>query len=327
MIYDIIGDIHGQADKLIGLLRHLGYQDNGRFWQAPQCHQAIFIGDLIDRGHRQLDTLNIVFNMIDGGSALAVMGNHEYNAIAYATPHPDGGFCRPHTERNTGQHQAFLDEVGFDTDLHRFWLNRLYQLPLWLDLPEAHIIHACYDAASMAVLRPILTNKNTLTPQAVIASSMDDTPEFHALERLLKGIECPLPEGVLLTDGHGIVRTRTRIKWWIDDWQHQPLAKIAQLGSHASINLADDSPVLPTPCSFTLTTDKPIFIGHYWLDGTPALLCHQVACTDYSAGKDGFLTAYQFDTDKPALTNAGFVQYHHHHDTLCRFDSFFMENK
>ena len=44
MIYDVIGDVHGQADKLIGLLTQLGYQHDGQCFQAPPNHQAIFIG-------------------------------------------------------------------------------------------------------------------------------------------------------------------------------------------------------------------------------------------------------------------------------------------
>lgn len=69
MIYDIIGDVHGQADKLIGLLNKLGYQHDGKSYVAPNGHQAIFIGDLIDRGKKQLTTLNIAFDMLDNQQA------------------------------------------------------------------------------------------------------------------------------------------------------------------------------------------------------------------------------------------------------------------
>lgn len=49
--YDIIGDIHGCADELEGLLGVLGYRQDGR--GGPHRHEsrcAIFVGDLIDRG-------------------------------------------------------------------------------------------------------------------------------------------------------------------------------------------------------------------------------------------------------------------------------------
>ena len=49
MIYDIIGDIHGHANKLAGLLDKLGYIHDGISHIAPHGHQAIFIGDFIDR--------------------------------------------------------------------------------------------------------------------------------------------------------------------------------------------------------------------------------------------------------------------------------------
>lgn len=311
MIYDIIGDIHGQAYKLIGLLTKLGYHYNGKFWQAPANHQAIFIGDLVDRGNQQLQTLQIVFGMIDHGSAQAVMGNHEYNAIGYATAHPDGGFCRQRNYRNTIQHQAFLDELPLGSSEHAYWIDRLYELPLWLQLPELNIVHACFDERAMQILSPLLTAKKQLTKQAMIATSTIHTPEFFALERVLKGIESPLPAGVTLTDGHGIVRNKTRVKWWVENWQNKPLVEVAQLGSSSTLDLPPNCPTTPTASEFYLQTKKPIFIGHYWLDGTPDLLSSQVVCTDYSAGKDGFLTAYRFDTNQSHLSAKNFIQYQH----------------
>lgn len=310
MIYDIIGDIHGQADKLRGLLARLGYRDNGRFFEPPVGHQAIFIGDFIDRGAKQLETLQIVFDMIDHGAAKAVMGNHEFNGIGYAVAHPDGGYCRPRSAQNTEQHRAFLDEAPLDSPQHTYWINRLYELPLWLELPCAHIVHACFDEAAMALLKPLLDEQNRLNQPALIAMSTPNTPEFAALERVLKGVESQLPCGITLTDGHGIVRRRTRIKWWLDDWQNRPLLEVAQLGSSSHLNLTDAT-CLPTPTDFTLVVDKPIFIGHYWLDGTPQPLSDQVVCVDYSAGKGGYLTAYRFDESMPTLSADNFIQYRH----------------
>jgi len=103
--YDIIGDVHGCADMLEGLLGELGYEErNGAHRYVGPCErrQAIFVGDLIDRGSQQIKTLEIVRAMIDAGSAQIVMGNHEFNAISFATPNPEtpGEFMRRHTEKN-----------------------------------------------------------------------------------------------------------------------------------------------------------------------------------------------------------------------------------
>lgn len=88
MGFDIIGDIHGHALRLEALLARLGYEHRSGAWRHP-TRTAIFVGDLIDRGPGQLHTLKLVRAMRDSGSALVAMGNHELNAIAWHTPHPD----------------------------------------------------------------------------------------------------------------------------------------------------------------------------------------------------------------------------------------------
>jgi hypothetical protein len=45
----------------------------------------IFVGDFIDRGPQQREVLRIARAMCEAGSASAVLGNHEFNAIGWAT--------------------------------------------------------------------------------------------------------------------------------------------------------------------------------------------------------------------------------------------------
>ena len=47
-IFDIVGDVHGEADKLVGLLQQLGYRERDGAFKLSG-HQAILVGDLIDR--------------------------------------------------------------------------------------------------------------------------------------------------------------------------------------------------------------------------------------------------------------------------------------
>lgn len=309
MIYDVIGDIHGQADKLVGLLEKLGYAFNGSYYVPPFNHRAVFIGDLIDRGAKQLQTLEMVFAMLDAGVALAVMGNHEYNALAFAIldARDNRRYLREHNHKNIAQHQAFIDAVGFGSELHQFWLKRFYELPLWLELDEVCFVHACWDSAAMAVLKPLLTDDNQLTPLALQQTSEEGTLPFAALERVLKGVEAPLPEGLHLVDKEGHRRKNVRVQWWQPQLSFQPIHQIARASRDDLIHIPNDT--LSGEIDFGLAHDRPIFVGHYWLNGSPELLSHQVVCVDYSAAKDGFLTAYQYDTDNPVLLAEHFVQY------------------
>jgi protein phosphatase len=76
--FDIIGDVHGCCDELEQLLQQLGYERNdGGPWAHPGGRKAIFLGDLVDRGPRIVDTLKTVMSMSHAGTALSVPGNHD----------------------------------------------------------------------------------------------------------------------------------------------------------------------------------------------------------------------------------------------------------
>ncbi|MEU5335468.1 polynucleotide kinase-phosphatase [Streptomyces asoensis] len=71
--FDIIGDIHGCARELESLLAKLGYADGVH----PDGRQAVFVGDLVDRGPDSPGVLRRVMGMVKSGNALCVPGNHE----------------------------------------------------------------------------------------------------------------------------------------------------------------------------------------------------------------------------------------------------------
>lgn len=76
--FDIVGDVHGCGDELEELLGHLGYlRDSAGLWTHPDARKVVFLGDLVDRGPRILDTLRTAKWMVQAGTALCVAGNHE----------------------------------------------------------------------------------------------------------------------------------------------------------------------------------------------------------------------------------------------------------
>jgi protein phosphatase len=79
--FDIIGDVHGCCDELEILLTTLGYQLKEQTYIHPAGRKAVFLGDLVDRGDRILDTLNLVQKMVAAESALCVPGNHDYKLL------------------------------------------------------------------------------------------------------------------------------------------------------------------------------------------------------------------------------------------------------
>jgi protein phosphatase len=85
--FDVIGDVHGCRPELESLLTRLGYQlfrdESGRPVDAahPEGRQAVFVGDLVDRGPDSPGVLRLVMGMVSAGHARCVPGNHENKLV------------------------------------------------------------------------------------------------------------------------------------------------------------------------------------------------------------------------------------------------------
>jgi hypothetical protein len=214
MSYDIIGDIHGCAHSLRLLLDRLEYSVRDGAYRHPE-RRVIFLGDFIDRGPLQRETIEIVRRMVDAGAALSVMGNHEFNALAYYTPDRESGdYLRPHTEKNMHQHQAFLDAYAHTLDDYTDVIAWFMTLPLWLDLGELRVVHACWDARLIASIAESQGGSHLLSEDLLVQSNRRGQWQYEALETLLKGKEIPLPDGAGFRDKDGNPRHNIRVRWW-----------------------------------------------------------------------------------------------------------------
>jgi hypothetical protein len=292
MKFDIVGDLHGQYDKLVALLSHIGYSESNGVWKHPE-RTVIFVGDLIDRGPKQLATVDLVRRMVEAGTARCVLGNHEFNAVAWVTPDPErpGKFLRDHHKPgNREQHQAFLNVVE-GTPRQKAITDWFKTLPLWLDLPGLRVVHACWHEDSMDVLRAVLSPTQTLTDDAVLLGSRRGHPVFEAIEVVCKGPEIALPAGTSFTDKEGKVRHEVRVRWWQDDLSTY---RKAAIGPPGDMDMIPDAP-MPGDRVGHPYAGPPVLFGHYWFSGTPTVISKRFACLDFSAARDGPLVAYRWD--------------------------------
>lgn len=83
--FDIIGDLHGCFDELTALLVRLGYAvdpfvpgETLLGARHPGGRRVLFLGDITDRGPRNVDCLRLVMGMYAERTAQCVMGNHDF---------------------------------------------------------------------------------------------------------------------------------------------------------------------------------------------------------------------------------------------------------
>ncbi len=73
-------------------------------------------------------------------------------------------------------------------------------IPLWLDIGGLRVVHACWDASQMEVLRPVLSATGALTVDALRAGTAAGSAVHDAIEVVLKGPEIRLGSGGAFCD-------------------------------------------------------------------------------------------------------------------------------
>lgn len=238
--------------------------------------------------------------------------------MAHARPRTSGRISSQTIQHEVGrknrrQHERFLAETEHLPDIHAGIIGWFKTLPLWLDLPEIRVVHACWHQSFMDWLNASwLDGGHRLKAEAWVPATREPADEsekdnayptvFKAVEALTKGIEIPLPKGHTFHDKDDFERNRVRIRWWDSN------ADTYRTSAMLSDAIREQLPVtaLPPYARVGIATDKPVFFGHYWMTGTPGTLSPHAACVDYSAGKGGPLVAYRWDGEK-FLTDCHFI--------------------
>ncbi|WP_044206439.1 metallophosphoesterase [Flammeovirga sp. OC4] len=291
---DLIGDIHGHADELERLLQKLGYKKVSGVYGHPD-RKVLFVGDYIDRGPKIRETLQIVKGMTEMGHAIALMGNHEYNAICFHLQNKEGGHLRKHWIKNIIQHYETLKQFQNRQKEYNEYIEWFLTLPLFYEDKNLRAVHACWNEKNITFLKGKL-KQNRLTKSLIEEANTTNDALNNAIEQTLKGKELRLPDGLTFADKDGNLRKDIRYKWWED-----PLKMTFET---ISVHPVENLPSLPIKASilddlsYYKAVERPVFFGHYWLKNQPMLFKPNVCCLDYSVAKGGLLVAYRFDGKK-----------------------------
>lgn len=289
---DIIGDVHAQGTRLATLLKKLGY--GGPQWTHPDGREAIYLGDLCDRGNEHAMVFDIVRTM---GSRI-VMGNHEFNAICYATEGKNG-YIREHSAKTTGQHVDFLREIAFGSSAHKEILEWFKTFAIYIETGGIRLTHACWHQNSLEVCGPYLNEDNSLKPEAYTAYDAKRPHSFFkALTVLMKGPEFYLPKAAGRMDAHGEIRCNERLFWWVDKNRGQK-HKFSDMNEDVIGDLSIDTlrKIDSKRRSFKYDSQTPVFFGHYNLDETLSKPFANAACLNI---KDR-IVAYRWNEGDTAI--------------------------
>lgn len=266
MKIDLISDIHGDLDRMEGLLEALGYNLDNH--SHPNRRRALFLGDFIDRGTQNLAVLRRMDAMRRAGTALAIMGNHELNAILFHADDGQGDGLRARSEANTHHHETFLREAPLGSAAAAEALSLMMSLPLFLEVDGLRAVHAYWRDDLIGEItrkRPDGRIRHEDLPE--VALERNGSSFGMAVTLATKGPEADLPPGAWYADRHGKRRDAVRLCWWTPSADFH-----SAIISCPDLSRIPNGPVPANVAELIYPADAPpVAFGHYQLNGEAAL--------------------------------------------------------
>ncbi|MDD4225287.1 MAG: metallophosphoesterase [Mariniphaga sp.] len=294
-MYDIIGDVHGHAQLLKKLLQELGYAKTPTGYANPD-RKAIFVGDFLNRGPQIRKTIRMIRTMVENGNAYAILGNHEINTIiAHLTDKKNKPLVKPPLKNFIPVLKTINEFVNYPDEWagHLKWLR---SLPLFLELEDIRVVHACWSDRAIEYL------KNNLPPGKIkkgLFKEIHTHPESELAQNIwliTKGPQFHMPGDLKIINSKGVSSRSFRMRWW-----ENPVGKTFEEISFESKFKLPNYTIPPqiAPSTYPYPEDAPIvFFGHYCRKNGPHIIKPNICCLDSCIVGSKNLLAYRWNGEK-----------------------------
>ena len=302
-MYDIIGDLHGHAKQLETMLKTLGYEKETGIYRHPD-RKTIFVGDIINRGPAIRKTVQIVKAMVEAGAAFAILGNHEMNAIMYATLDKAGKVIQKRLPRYKLPLMKTLEEYEKFPEEWKETVKWFRTLPFYLNFGDLRIVHGGWNDEHIRTVNRYMAGEPKMRKHFMKAY-LTDPVLAQAVDGLLKGVEFQLPKDIAVKNSNGLSVRRYRIKWW-DDTRGKTFNQISFEKGFSMPEYTVPEQIAP-PIKPYASDLPPVFFGHYCMNNGPYLVASNLCCIDGCITRSGILTAYRWDGEQ-TLNEANIIQ-------------------
>jgi hypothetical protein len=287
-MFDIVGDVHGNADLLVVLLQKLNYLDNQEnIIQNPEKRQLIFCGDLINRGKNTPRVLEIAKSLYDSNQVIVMPGNHEFFSLFYHF-YGKEEFIKPFISKKAilfFEHTN-IQFLGKESEWEKY-MDWFMELPLFFENDELRVIHALWHDAYIDEIKqkfPVPT-VGKIIKEIVDHQNLD---LLYKINILLRGKEIKFEKEE--RQSLGLYYAKMRTKWWLPDGEYAL--------DEYFMNVPPKSKELLKTRFLKHQTkhhgNLPVFFGHYSMETKPYLISPQFCCLDFGIANSGPLIAYQF---------------------------------
>ncbi len=297
-MYDIIGDVHGFATLLKKMLVQMGYSKTDSGFSHP-TRKAIFVGDFVNRGPEIRKTIRIIRRMVENGNAMAILGNHEINAIIYYLKDKNGLPLIKSPQKNFLSMYKTINQFSGkmeEWDSHSKWMR---ELPLFLELDGIRVVHACWSDYAVNIIKEVEGNGKS---KKSILRKFYKNPKStlsRSVLKLTRGIDYKLPGDLKIINNKGVSPRSFRMRWW-----ENPVGKtFEEISFESKFVLPEyDIPGQILPETEIYPETAPIvFFGHYCRGKGPFIIKPNICCVDSCVTGTKTLTAYRWEGEKELI--------------------------
>lgn len=294
-MYDIIGDVHGQASLLKKLLQKMGYVKANGSYSHPE-RKAILVGDFINRGSEIRKTIKIIRSMVECGNAYAILGNHEINAIIYHLNDKEGSLLVKKPNKYGLSLFKTINEFSLNSSEWKDHLTWMRTLPLFLDFGDIRVVHACWSDEAIAVAANFFEEGRIKKKTFRIIHKKADAEITKSVWLLTKGVLMKMPSDLHVVNNKGVAPRSFRVRWW-EESAGMSFRDLSFESKYSMPNYTIPSQILPDYEPYP--DDAPIvFFGHYCRGKGPIVVRPNICCVDSCVNGSGVLTAYRWSGER-----------------------------
>lgn len=196
-----VGDVHGDYDQFIGILRSAGVINNKNKWIGGKTF-LVQTGDVVDRGPASMKVMDLLMDLQKqapktGGRVIPMLGNHEcmnlYGDLRYVSPAEYKAFATGDSEPIRNAYME-SEKVPDDPAVRKQWLE---------EHPLGWVEHRVAFSAKGKYGKWLRTNKALVQVNDILFLHAGVSPKYvaYSREEINTRVEKELADFNLLKDG------------------------------------------------------------------------------------------------------------------------------
>lgn len=232
--------------------------------------------------------------MVEQGNALAIMGNHELNAIFYHLKDDLGKFYKKRPLYRLALNHTLLEFTNNQDELknHLKWMRTL---PLFLELDGIRVVHACWKDKNIELIKSFF-GEGKLKKKLLRKVFENNSEIAKAVWETCKGVDFKLPKDLRIYDTSGQARKSFRMKWWLNP-EGKTFKEISLESRFKLPKYTIPKEIIeynePYPDNAPLT-----FFGHYCLNSKSGIQTENLCCVDSCISRNMKLMVYRWSGEK-----------------------------